>query len=161
MGPAPVCADEQRLKGHIELPLEPRAVPDPYGRGPSPARQMRELTLGQVSLAADAEHDLQVAAVVERSGGRRGDVVEELAANVGELLQRSEIRDFFLLKAQVEEVVDGLGQSGRKRVVAMRGKPSNGKFKRCGLCRPAALEIAGGHRQLVQVGEETVHSSSR
>ena len=67
----------------VELALVPGAVADPNGGGVSPALQVRQLPLGQVPFATDAEHDLQVAAPVERAGRRGGHVVEELIGLVG------------------------------------------------------------------------------
>ncbi len=44
---------------------------------------MRQLPFGEVPFAADAEHDLQVSAAVERAGRGGGHVVEELIGLVG------------------------------------------------------------------------------
>ncbi len=66
----------------VELALAPGAVADPNRGGVSPARQVGQLPLGQVPFAADAEHDLQVAAPVERAGRRGGHVLEELVGLV-------------------------------------------------------------------------------
>jgi len=68
----------EQLTIHVELPLEPRAVADPDRAAAPPARQMRQLPLGQVPLAADAEHDLQVRAALQPGGGRIGEEGEEL-----------------------------------------------------------------------------------
>ena len=61
----------EQLAVDVELALPPRAVADADRRRPPPAGQVRQLALGQVALAADAEHDLQVAVLVEGSGRRR------------------------------------------------------------------------------------------
>ena len=52
----------EQLAIDVELALVPCAVADPDGLAASPAGQMRELPLGEVVLATDAEHDLEVAA---------------------------------------------------------------------------------------------------
>ena len=62
----------------VKLALVPGAVADPNRGRVSPALQVRQLPLGQVPFAADAKHDLQVAAPVERAGRGGGHVVEEL-----------------------------------------------------------------------------------
>ena len=67
----------------VELALAPGVVADPHRSGMPPAGQVRQRPLGQIPLAADAEHDLQIAAVIERAGRRRGHVVEELIRFVG------------------------------------------------------------------------------
>ena len=53
----PVGGVEQ-LAVDVELALVPRAVADAHRCAVAPAGQVRELALGQVVLAADAEHDL-------------------------------------------------------------------------------------------------------
>ena len=68
----------------VELALVPGTVADPNGGGVSPALQVRQLPLGQIPFAADAEHDLQVAAPVERAGRGGGHIVEELVGFVGQ-----------------------------------------------------------------------------
>ena len=49
----------QQLAVHVELGLVPGAVADPHRAGVAPAAQVRQLTLGEVVLAADPVHDLQ------------------------------------------------------------------------------------------------------
>ena len=61
----------EQLSVDVELPLAPGTVADPHRGGLPPARQVRQLPLGQVVLAADAEHDLQVAGLLEGSGRGR------------------------------------------------------------------------------------------
>jgi hypothetical protein len=68
----------EQLTVHVELPLEPCAVADPDRPAAPPARQMWQLPLGQVPLAANAEHDLQVRAALRPGGGRIGKEGEEL-----------------------------------------------------------------------------------
>jgi hypothetical protein len=58
----------EQLAVDVDLTLAPGVVADPHGGGPPPARQVRQFPLGQVPLAADAEHDLQVAGPLEGSG---------------------------------------------------------------------------------------------
>ena len=67
----------------VELALVPGAVADSNGGRVSPALQVGQLPLGQIMFATDAEHDLEVPAPVERAGGGRGHVVEELIGFVG------------------------------------------------------------------------------
>ncbi len=73
----------EQLSVDVELALAPRIVADPHRRGLPPPRQVGKLAFGQVPLAADSEHDLQVVGLRERSGRRRGHVVEELVRLVG------------------------------------------------------------------------------
>ena len=56
------CTRVEQLAVDVELALAPRAVADPHRRAVAPARQVGQLPLGEVVLAADAEHDLQVVA---------------------------------------------------------------------------------------------------
>ena len=67
----------EQLAVHVELRLVPGAVADPDRRAVPPARQVRQGALGEVVLAADAEHDLQ-RPVRGRTGGGAGHEVEEL-----------------------------------------------------------------------------------
>ena len=62
----------------VQLALLPGIVADPNGGRLSPALQLRQFPLGQVPFAADAKHDLQVVAPVERAGRGGGHVVKEL-----------------------------------------------------------------------------------
>ena len=73
----------EQLSVHVQLPLTPGAVAHTHGRGVAPTREVRELALGEVVFAADAEHDLQVAVSLQRSRGRRGHVLEEFVGLVG------------------------------------------------------------------------------
>src|SRR6185312_3550957 len=50
----------------VELALFPRVVANPNRRRVPPALQVPQLQLAEVPLTADAEHDLQVAALLER-----------------------------------------------------------------------------------------------
>ena len=62
----------EQLAVDVELALVPRAVADPHRRAVAPARQVRELALGEVVLAADAEHDLQVGAACRPDAAAAG-----------------------------------------------------------------------------------------
>ena len=112
------CTALEQLAVDVELTLAPRAVAHAHRRRSSPARQVRQLALGQVALAADAEHDLQVAVVVERPGGRRGDVVEELVGFVGtrghpqRLDGERRVPDPRVAVVPVPGAADALGQRG-------------------------------------------------
>ena len=70
----------QELAEHVELELAPGCVADADGPAVPPAREVGELALGEVVLAADAEHDLEV--VGQRGGGRAGEPGEEAASFV-------------------------------------------------------------------------------
>ena len=56
----PQCGAEQ-LAVDVDLALVPGAVADPHRPAVAPALEVRQLALGEVVLAADAEHDLQPA----------------------------------------------------------------------------------------------------
>ena len=73
-------ATRRRRRAGVDLQAP---LPTRTGSRVSPARQMGELALGEIPFAADAEHDLQVAAAVERAGRRSRHVVEELIGLVG------------------------------------------------------------------------------
>ena len=70
----------EQLAVDVELALVPRTVADPHGTAVPPSGEMRQLALGQVVLAADAEHDLQVAASLDLRRRRGGHEVEERVA---------------------------------------------------------------------------------
>ncbi len=53
----------EHLSENVQLLLLRRPVPDPYGTRIAIAAQVRQLLLGQVALAANAVHNLQVFAV--------------------------------------------------------------------------------------------------
>jgi hypothetical protein len=55
----------EQLAVDVKLTLLPRSVADPHRGRSSPTLQVRQLALGQIPFAADAKHDLQVAATVE------------------------------------------------------------------------------------------------
>ena len=58
----------EQLAIDVDLALVPRVVTDPDWAGVAPATQMRQLPFGQVLLAADTEHDLQLSTGVHRAG---------------------------------------------------------------------------------------------
>ncbi len=72
----------EQLAVDVELPLVPRAVPGAHRPAAAPAGQVAELALGQIVLAPDAEHDLQVAPAGHVGRRRVGEVVEELVGLV-------------------------------------------------------------------------------
>ncbi len=78
----PVGRAEQ-LPVDVDLALVPGTVAHPHGAAVAPAREMAELALGEVVLAADAEHDLQVAAAADLARRTHRQVVEELVGLVG------------------------------------------------------------------------------
>ena len=53
------------------------------------------------------------------------------------------------------KIVNGLLQAGAHQVVPALGKTPNPQLERDPLIRHAVNEIAGGHGQLIQVGEQT------
>jgi hypothetical protein len=77
----PLSGAEQ-LAVDVELPLPPRAVADPDRAAVPPPGQVRQFPFGQVPLATDAEHDLQVRPVLQLGGGGVGKEGEELASLV-------------------------------------------------------------------------------
>ena len=68
----------EQLAVDVELALVPRAVADAHRRAVAPPGEVRQLALGEVALAADAEHDLQVGAAPHQRRGRARHEVEEL-----------------------------------------------------------------------------------
>ena len=60
----PVGGPEQ-LTVDVELPLGPRAVPHAHGPAVPPPGEVRQLPLAEIVLAADPEHDLEIATEVE------------------------------------------------------------------------------------------------
>ena len=73
----------EQLAVDVDLALVPGAVADAHGRAVAPTAQVRQLALGEVAFATDAEHDLQVVAASYLCRGRVGEVVEELVGFVG------------------------------------------------------------------------------
>src|SRR6266511_2586244 len=73
----------EQLAVDVELALVPGAVADPHRPAAAPAPQVGQLPLGEVALAADPEHDLEVGPTVELGGGRAGQEPEELVGLVG------------------------------------------------------------------------------
>ena len=73
----------QQLAVHVDLALGPGPVADAHRSAVPPPCQVGELTLGQISLGADPEHDLQVGAAAQRAGRRHAQVGEELLRLVG------------------------------------------------------------------------------
>jgi len=69
----------EQLAVDVKLPPPPRAVADPDRAAVPPPGQVRQFPFGQVPLAADAEHDLQVRSVLQLGGGGVGEEGEELA----------------------------------------------------------------------------------
>src|SRR6266545_5382895 len=59
----------EELAVHVELPLVPRTVADPYRCAIAPTRQVGKLSFGEIVLSADSEHDLQVVAATDGGGG--------------------------------------------------------------------------------------------
>ena len=57
----------EQLAVDIELALRPCTVADAHGRTVPPPGQMQELAFGEIVLAADPEHDLQVVAAPDRA----------------------------------------------------------------------------------------------
>src|SRR5680860_392368 len=73
----------QQLTVDINLTLVPGAVTDSYRTAVAPPREMGQRALGQISLSADSEHDLQVGASAQLRGRRSGHVGEEVGCLVG------------------------------------------------------------------------------
>ena len=88
------------------------------------------------------------------------EVIEEGRADAGELREAAEVVDFVGGEAEVEEVVDDLGDAGGDDVIAVRGEAADGEFEGGLLGGLAGLEVAGGHGELVEVGEKAVHCVS-
>ena len=105
----------------VELALAPGTVADPHGDGLPPARQVGQLPLGQVALAADSEHDLQVAVLLEGSGSGGGHVLEELVRLIGagrhpqRLDGERGVSDPGVAVVPVPGAADSLGQRGGGR----------------------------------------------
>ena len=130
----------EQLSVDVELALAPRAVADPHRGGLAPARQVRQLPLGQVPLAADAEHDLQVAGLLEGAGRGGGHVVEELVGLVGagrhpqRLDGERGVPDPGVAVVPVAGAADDLGQRG-----GGRGADRAGGLERQRLEHPSAV----------------------
>ena len=67
----------EELAVDVELALVPRAVADPYWPAVAPAAEVGQLAFGEVTFAADAEHDLEVEAAADlRCRGVRHELEE-------------------------------------------------------------------------------------
>src|SRR5207245_299314 len=84
----------------------------------------------------------------------------EARANPRELRQRAEVVDLGAGEAKLEKIGQGLLEPRRNDVLAILGQTADRKLERAPLGRLAGFEIAGRHGQLVQVGEQTGHSTS-
>ena len=130
----------EQLAVDVELALAPGPVADPNGNGLPPARQVGQLPLGQVVLAADAEHDLQVAVLLEGSGGGGGHVVEELVGLIGtgrhpqRLDGERGVSDPRVAVVPVSGAADDLGERG-----GGRGADRTGGLERQRLEHPSAV----------------------
>ena len=87
------------------------------------------------------------------------EVIEESAGDARELRQPAQIIDLLRGKAQVKQKLDALRQAGGNDEVAVPGKPPDGKLEGGFVGGLASFEIAGGHSQFVEVGEESGHVS--
>ena len=112
----------------VQLTLIPGAIADPNGHRVSPALQVRQFALGQVPFAADAKHDLEVPAVVERAGGGGGHVVEKLIGLIRagrhpkSLDRKGSITDPGVAVVPVSGAAHRLGQGrGRRRTYRAGG----------------------------------------
>ena len=76
-------------------------------------------------------------------------VVEEGRADAGELREAAEVVDLLGGEAEVEEVVDNLGDAGDDDIIAVRGQAAEGEFEGGFLGDLAGLEVSGGHGELV------------
>ena len=111
----------EELAVDVELGLAPGAVADAHGRRVAPAAQVRELTLAEIVLAADAVHDLERVHVAGAAAGRarhEGDEVLGLVgagADVERLQREARVTDPGVAVVPVALPADGLGQRGRGR----------------------------------------------
>ena len=71
----------------------------------------------------------------------------------------AKVGDFLGGERQVQQVIDHLRESGGQHEIAVRRQAADGEFEDGALGGLAGLEIAGGHGELVEIGEETVHRS--
>src|SRR5208283_4902018 len=76
---------------------------------------------------------------------------------VAELRKAAEVIDLFGGETQVEQVIDHLGEAGGEDEIAVRRETADGEFENGFLGGLAGLEVAGGHSEFVEVGEESVH----
>ena len=77
--------------------------------------------------------------------------------NEAKLGQFTQIFDFFVGKAEIQEVIDELGDPRHEDEVAPLGETAEGELKGGFLLDLAGLEETGCHGQLVEVGEKAVH----
>ena len=111
----------EQLAVDVELALVPGAVADPHRGAVPPAAEVLQLPLGEIALAADAEHDLQVPAPPDLGRRRRRQVVEELVGLVGAgrhpqgLHGEAGVADPGVAVVPVAGPARRLGQGGRRR----------------------------------------------
>jgi len=105
----------------VELVLAPRVVADTNWSTVLPSAQVLQLSLVQVSFAADAEHDLQVLAPLELSAGRAREEVEKRTGLVRACRNEQTLEGHAGVAHPGEAVVPGaagahpLGQAGSGR----------------------------------------------
>ena len=130
----------EQLAVHVQLPLGPRAVAHPHRLAVPPPGQVRQLPLGQVALAADPEHDLQVGPALQLRRCRVGQEAEELVRLVGarrhpqRLHGQAGVADPGVAVVPVPLAADRLGQRR-----GGRGHDGPGRRERQRLQHPAGM----------------------
>ena len=84
-------------------------------------------------------------------------VIEEGRRYQAERIEAAKVIDLFGGETQVEQVIDHLREAGGEDEIAMRRETADGVFEDGFLGDLAGFEVAGGHGELVEIGEESVH----
>ena len=79
---------------------------------------------------------------------------EKRLAGVLELRNAAQVRNLLRRDAEVEQVFDGLRESGGQDEIAVVRQAPHGEFEGRAILRFPGLEIAGSHGELVKIGDE-------
>ena len=80
--------------------------------------------------------------------------LEKCGARVAELRNAAEVRNFLRQNAEVEQVFHCLRQPRSQDEIAIIRQPPHGEFEGRAILSFPGLEVAGGHGELVKIGNE-------
>jgi hypothetical protein len=75
----------------------------------------------------------------------------------GKLRQAAQVSYLGAAEGQLEQVLDGLLESGSDDEIPLPGQVTDEQLEGCNLVGFAGLHVAGRHGELVQIGKKTEH----
>ena len=78
---------------------------------------------------------------------------KEAVADARELLERAQVPNRFVVEAGVQQVIDRLLKAGCDQEITVRRIPPNEQLEDGDVIHLARLPEAGGHRQLIEIGQ--------